>query len=76
MIIGIYYSAYLYFSIPSSTNNMNENDITELLLDQRLNKDMAIIAGILFGMGFLMMLISFGNNRYRGNVSKKEKTIK
>ncbi len=73
LIIGIYYSLYLYFSIPTVSEDMNQNDIDKLLLDQQVNKDLTSISVILIGVGFLLMLISFGNLKHKHrNMSQNE----
>ncbi|MCY3853773.1 MAG: hypothetical protein OXF77_00670 [Thaumarchaeota archaeon] len=73
-VIGMYFSTYLYFSMPVAANNMNENDINKLLLDQQTNNNLNILAGVLIGIGFLLILISLGNKLHYGHASKKTKT--
>lgn len=71
LIVGITISLYLNSVIPIGTTGMNEEETRDFLLKQRENQDMNTLAGILIGIGFLLVLISFGARRKRKDGAKK-----
>jgi len=71
LIVGITISLYLNSVIPIGTTGMNEEETRDFLLKQRENQDMNALAGILIGIGFLLVLISFGARRKRKDGTKK-----
>ncbi len=74
LVVGISISLYLNSIIPLGTHGMTETETLELLLKQQENEDMNTLTGILIGIGFLMVLISFGARRKRkGGLKKVEK---
>ena len=74
MIVGIVLSLYLSSVISVGTSGMNEEETLDLLIRQQENQDMNNLSGILMGIGFLLVLISFGARRKRkGGVKKVEK---
>ncbi len=74
LVVGIAISLYLNSVIPIGTTGMSEEETIDLLAKQRENQDMNTLAGILIGIGFLLVLISFGARRKRkGGVKKIEK---
>ena len=74
IVVGISISLYLNSIIPLGTTGMTETETLELLLKQQENEDMNTLTGILIGIGFLMVLISFGARRKRkGGLKKVEK---
>jgi hypothetical protein len=53
---------------------MTEDEKLNLLIAERENSDYRMLSGILIGLGFLLLLISFGARRKRkGGVKKIEK---
>jgi hypothetical protein len=42
-----------------------------LIIEERENSDYRTLSGILIGVGFLLILISFGARRKRGSAAKK-----
>lgn len=62
---GIGLSLYLASSMPVGTPGMGEEAAAELILDQRENRDMGTLAALLAGVGFLLVLVSFGARRRR-----------
>ena len=62
---GIGLSLYLAASMPVGTPGMGEDAAAELILDQRENRDMGTLAALLAGVGFLLVLVSFGARRRR-----------
>ncbi len=74
IVVGISISLYLNSIIPLGTTGMTETETLELLLKQQENEDMNTLKRILIGIGFLMVLISFGARRKRkGGLKKVEK---
>lgn len=74
LIVGIILSMYLSSVISLGTSGMTEEETLDLLIRQQENQDMNNLSGILMGIGFLLVLISFGARRKRkGGVKKVEK---
>lgn len=62
---GIALSLHLSASMPVGTPGMAEEAAAELVLDQRANRDMGVLAAMLAGVGFLLVLVSLGARRRR-----------
>ena len=62
---GIGLSLYLSSAMPVGTPGMTEEAAAELVLDQRVNRDRGMLAALLAGVGFLLVLVSFGARRRR-----------
>ncbi len=74
IIVGIVLSLYLSSVISVGTSGMTEEETLDLLTRQQENQGMNNLSGILMGIGFLLVLISFGARRKRkGGVKKVEK---
>ncbi len=73
LIVGIGVSLYLNSIVPIGTTGMTEEETLDLLSSQQENSDMNTLAGILMGVGFLLILISFGARRRKGGAKKIEK---
>ena len=73
LIVGITISLYLNSVIPIGTTGMGEEETIDFLLKQRENQGMNALAGILIGIGFLLVLISFGARRKRKDGVKKNR---
>ncbi len=74
LIVGIALSVYLNAAIPVGTSGMTEEETLDLLMRQQENQDLNNLSGILIGIGFLLVLISFGARRKRkGGIKKVEK---
>ena len=72
--IGIVLSVVLNDSVPIGEGGMTEEQKLEFLLEERENSDYTTLSGILFGVGFLLILISFGARKKRkGGAKKTEK---
>ena len=72
--VGIGFSAMLTDMTPIGREGMTDEQIAEFLLEERENEDFTTLAGILVGIGFLLVLISFGARRKRkGGAKKTEK---
>ncbi len=71
LIVGIALSVYLNAVIPVGTSGMTEEETLNLLIRQQENQDLNNLSGILIGIGFLLVLISFGARRKRKDRVKK-----
>ncbi len=69
--VGISFSLYLNSTAPIGTPGMTEDETLELLIAQQENQDFNTLAGILIGVGFMLVLISFGARRKRKGGAKK-----
>ena len=65
LVLGITISLYLNSVVPIGTSGMSEEETLDLLTKQQENQDISSLAGILIGIGFLLVLISFGARRKR-----------
>jgi hypothetical protein len=65
LVVGITISLYLNSVVPIGTSGMSEEETLDLLTKQKENQDVSALAGILIGIGFLLVLISFGARRKR-----------
>lgn len=74
VIVGVIIVVNLNAMMPVGQSGMSEEEIVDLLTKQQENQDMTTLAGILIGVGFLLILISFGARRKnKGNLKKEEK---
>lgn len=71
LAVGVLLSAYIGMLAPVGTTGMTEEETLDLLLRQQENEDMNTLAGILIGVGFLLVLISFGARRKRKGGTKR-----
>ena len=71
LVVGIALSAYIGQLAPVGVSGMSEEKALEVVLKQRENQDMNTLAGILIGVGFLLVLISFGARRKRRGGPKR-----
>ena len=72
--VGIALSAMLTDMTPIGREGMTDEQLAEFLLEERENEDLTTLAGILVGVGFLLVLISFGARKNRlGGAKKTEK---
>lgn len=70
LISGLVISAMLGYTMPVGHPNMTDEETLELLMQQQQNDDMGILAGMLVGVGFLLILVSFGVRRRRPGSTK------
>ena len=70
--VGITISLYLSAIMPIGTPGMTEEETIDLLLAQQENEDYNTLAAILMGIGFLLVLVSFGARKKRKGGAKKE----
>ena len=71
IIAGTVILLYLTEITPIGKTGMTEDEKLNLLLAERENSDYRTLSGILIGIGFLLVLISFGARRKRKGSSKK-----
>ena len=69
--VGISFFLYLNSIVPIGTTGMTGEETLDLLIKQQENQDFNTLAGILIGIGFLLVLISFGARRKRKGGAKK-----
>lgn len=72
LVVGLGISGILGATMPAGQSGMTEEETLELMIKQQENEDMGTLAGILVGVGFLLVLISFGARRRRKGGAKKE----
>jgi hypothetical protein len=73
VIVGIILTVNINATMPTGQTGMSEEEIIDLLIAQQETKDYNTLSGILIGIGFLLVLISFGARRKKGSVKKEEK---
>jgi len=71
IIAGIVILLYLTEITPIGKAGMTDDEKINLLLAERENSDYRTLSGILIGIGFLLVLISFGARRKRKGSAKK-----
>ena len=74
IIVGIALSAILSVTTPIGQGCMTPEEELEFLMEEQQNTDSKTLSGILIGVGFLLVLISFGARRKKkGGAKKPEK---
>ena len=58
---------------PIGQSGMSEEEIIDLLIAEDQNQAYQMLSGILVGIGFLLVLISFGARRKKDSAKRKEK---
>ena len=58
---------------PTGQAGMSEEEIIDLMVSEDQNQAYQMLSGILIGIGFLLVLISFGARRKKDSVKRKEK---
>ena len=58
---------------PTGESGMTEEEIIDLLIAEDENQAYQMLSGILVGIGFLLVLISFGARRKKDSAKRKEK---
>ena len=69
--VGFSVTFYLTETSPIGSANMTEEEKLDLIFEERENSDYRTLSGILIGIGFLFVLISFGARRKRKGGAKK-----
>ena len=73
VIVGILLTVSISASIPAGQVGMSEEEVFDLMVAQQEIQDYNTLSGILIGVGFLLVLISFGARKRKGSVKKEEK---
>lgn len=73
IIVGTVLVMNLSATMPAGQTGMTEEEIVDLLVAQQENQDYNTLAGMLIGIGFLLVLISFGARRKKDSAKRKEK---
>ncbi|MDH3339843.1 MAG: hypothetical protein OEL84_01005 [Nitrosopumilus sp.] len=73
IIVGTILIVNLSAMMPAGQTGMTEEETVDLLIAQQENQDYNTLAGMLIGIGFLLVLISFGARRKKDSVKRKEK---
>ncbi len=71
--VGLIIIFYLNSSTPVWQEGMTQAQTDELLIKQQENKNYSNLAGMVAGVGFLLVLISFGARRKKGGTKPIEK---
>ena len=72
IIVGIIITI-AYSDQPIGQSGMTEEEIIDLMISEDQNQAYQMLSGILVGVGFLLILISFGARRKKDSVKRKEK---
>jgi len=70
LIVGIVLSVIISASMPAGQVGMTEDEILDLMIAQQETQDYNTMSGILIGIGFLLVLISFGARKRKGSAKK------
>jgi len=73
LAIGILISINVNSSIPVGQSGMSEEETIDLMIAQQENQDYNTLSGIFVGLGFLLILISFGARRKKNTAKRQEK---
>ncbi len=73
LIVGIVLTVLISATMPAGQVGMTEEEIFDLMVAQQETQDYNTLSGILIGIGFLLVLISFGARRRKGSAKKEEK---
>ena len=71
IIVGLVLTININAAIPIGQAGMTEEEVIDLLIAEDVNEDYNTLAGILFGLGFLLVLISFGARKKKGKPTKQ-----
>ncbi len=72
LAVGLVLLAIINTSVPVGKAGMTEDEMIELMIQEEENKNMNTLASILTGVGFLLVLISFGARKKNAGSAKKE----
>ncbi len=72
IIVGIIL-IFAYVDQPIGQSGMSEEEIIDLMIAEDQNQAYQMLSGILIGIGFLLVLISFGARRKKDSATRKEK---
>ncbi len=72
IIIGIVFIA-ASVEEPAGQSNMTEEEVIDLFMAEDQNQAYQMLSGIFIGVGFLLILISFGARKKRDSAKRVEK---
>ena len=72
LVVGMVLISIINSSTPAGRAGMTEDEVIDLMIAEEENRNMNTLASILTGVGFLLVLISFGARRKRSGAAKKE----
>ena len=72
IVAGVVLTTAISASMPVGQTGMTEEEAIDLLIAQQEIKDYNTLSGMLIGVGFLLVLISFGARR-RNSAKRTEK---
>ena len=73
LAVGLALTISISGTMPAGQAGMTEDEAIELMIAQQEVEDYSTLSGILIGVGFLLVLISFGARRRKGSAKKEEK---
>ena len=74
LVVGFVLTAIFGNISPVGREGMTDDEIAAFLIEEQENQDYTTLAGIMIGVGFLLILISFGARRKKkGGAKKTEK---
>jgi len=74
LVVGFTLTAIFSEMTPIGQAGMTDDEIAEFLVNERENQDYTTLSGIIIGIGFLLILISFGARRKKkGGAKRTEK---
>lgn len=73
MIIAGIILTFVSTEQPAGQSGMTEEEIIDLMVAEDQNQAYRLLSGILIGIGFLLVLISFGARRKKDSVKRTEK---
>lgn len=73
LAVGLALTISISGTTPAGQAGMTEDEVIELMIAQQEVEDYGTLSGILIGVGFLLVLISFGARRRKGSAKREEK---
>ena len=73
LVVGFALTISISSTMPIGQAGMTEEEEMDLLIAQQENEDYTTLSGMLIGVGFLLILISFGARRRKGSAKREEK---
>lgn len=70
LIVGFSLLAYLNSNVPIGVAGMTEEQTIDLMQKESEHKNYSTLAAMLTGVGFLLVLVSFGARRRKGDSTK------
>ena len=74
LIVGFTLTSVFNETTPIGRGGMTDDEIAAFLIEEQENQDYTTLAGIMIGVGFLLILISFGaRKKKKGGAKRTEK---